>query len=62
MHQKDMRYAVSMAYMTGVKTITLFATKEQAAQHAQAMLEFKGCRVFLGEEVIQPMEEDSDDQ
>lgn len=54
-------WAVSMTFMTGVKTITIFPTHRQAMEHAFAMLEFKGCRVFVGWEVTQAMEEESED-
>ncbi len=56
-----MDWAVSMKYMTGVSTVTVFPTQEQAVSHADAMTEFKGCRVFVGWEVVAKIEEDTND-
>jgi hypothetical protein len=58
-------YAVSVIYLNGVRTVTIFKEDTQAWQHARAIAEgYKGCRVFFGTEVIaqsSEAEEDSDE-
>ena len=46
-------YAVSIMWLNGVRTINLFEDSGKAEEYANTVAaQYKGCRVFLGYEVV----------
>jgi hypothetical protein len=46
-------YAVSIMWLNGVRTINVFKESVEAEKYANTVAaQYKGCRVFLGYEVI----------
>ena len=56
-----MDYAVSIMWLNGVRTVNVFKDIMQATRYANVMAnKYKGCRVFIGTEVIAQSETDTD--